>query len=58
VHGIKPLGLRPAQVQHLGGHDLEPALLDALDHLADEAAGDPVRFDDRQRSLHDILSFQ
>jgi hypothetical protein len=49
MHGVELPCLLVRQVEHPGGPDLEPLLLQQGDDLAGLAAAEGVRLDDRER---------
>ena len=59
VDDVEPLGLVPAEVEHLHGRDGEPLVLDLLEDAADEPLLGGVGLDDGQGPQgHDCVSFE
>ena len=57
MHGVKALGLFPAQMFHLRGDDFQAVFLEAAVNPADQVFADGIGLDDGKGALdgHEIL---
>jgi len=57
MDGIMRFGQLPADLHELGGDQPQAAAFEAADDLTDQAALDPVRFDEHECSFQRDLQF-